>query len=569
MITKVIIDGKENDVYSIFECSNIKSRVKTMIVNDKFILTQRTLIIYECDNCSKKFKVNFRLREKYFKQTILCEVCTRKQTNLDKYGVTSSFATEKTKEKIKQTNLRKYGVEHPLQSKKIMDKFKQTCIDRFGEDHPIKNSQIKEKRKHTNLERYGFECNFASKETKEKIKQTNFDKYGVEAFTQSKEMQEKSKKTNLVKYGFDHAMKNPEIAIKTGEKLKILLINKFVDKLFSNRLINVRPLFNREDYTGSLREYDWECTKCGNIFHDNIAMGKQPRCPICYPILAGTSVMGKEVAEWIKSLGVDIDINTFKIIPPKQLDIYISSHNLAIEFDGLYWHSELNGINKKHHLDKTNVCEKKGIQLLHIFEDEWIEKQDIVKSIIKIKLGLHEKTLGARECEIKEIKSKEVLDFYFRNHLQGQINSSMNLGLFYQNELISCLSFSAPRYNKKYNWEITRFANKLNTKIIGGFAKLFKYFLSNYDGSIITYSDRRYFDGAIYKSNGFMMLKDSPPAYWYIRNQQRFSRVEFQKHKLKDKLPIFDPSLTEWENMQMNGWDRIWDCGNKVFEYQR
>lgn len=566
MIQIVIVDGKEELITSMLECSNIKTRVRTYLVNGIYLLNQRSQIIYECDGCHEKYQVAFRLREKYFKPKILCEKCTREQTNLERYGTKSSWASKETKEKIKKTNLERYGVEHVLQSPAVMNKFKKTCIERFGTDHPIKNEKIKNSRKQTNLDRYGVESNFASEEVKKKIKETNLRKYGVTAFTQSQEMKDKSKQTNLKKYGVDHAMKNSDIAAKAGKKLRATTIKKFVDRLFSGRLVNVIPLFDKSIYDGTLRLYDWRCAVCSNDFQDNLAMGKQPRCPICHPILAGTSKLEKEVAEWIMSLGIEIDSGTFQIIKPKQLDIYIPSYNLAIEFDGLYFHSELYGTPKNAHLRKTDSCKNKGISLIHIFEDEWLEKQEIVKSIICSKFGIYGETIGARKCEIKEIFSKEASDFYLNNHLQGSIGSKVNIGLFYENKLISCLSFSKPRYNKKYHWEITRFANKLNTKIVGSFARLLSYFKEHYEGSIITYSDKRWFDGTVYRNNGFVELNDSTPSYWYVKNQRRHSRIEFQKHKLRNKLKIFDPDLTEWQNMELNGYDRIWDCGNKVFE---
>ncbi|MFW6047533.1 MAG: hypothetical protein ACOCP4_07110 [Candidatus Woesearchaeota archaeon] len=277
------------------------------------------------------------------------------------------------------------------------------------------------------------------------------------------------------------------------------------------------------------------------------------------------SLMEKEVSNFIKSnVSTRIIENSYDILKSKELDIYLPDYKLAIEFNGLFWHSEGSKKDKNYHLHKTQLCEEKSIQLIHIFEDEWIEKKDIVKSIIKGKLGLNDK-IYARKCEIKEIENKEAKSFYERNHIQGSINSKINIGLFYENKLVSCLSFNKARYNKQYDWEITRFANKLDISIIGGFAKMLSYFKKHYNGSIITYSDRRYFNGSIYKNNGFKELKESQPNYFYTDYKFRYSRIKFQKHKLEEQLEYFDPQLTEWENMQLNGWDRIWDCGNRVF----
>ena len=466
-------------------------------------------------------------------------------------------------------------------SSKTWDKYKETCLKKYGVDSTNKVDEISIKRskslkkahedgslmekiKTTNIEKHGLAYPLQREEIKKKIKDTKLEKYGDENYNN----QEKTKETCLEKYGVDHAMKleliNKKVVEGRKETTKIRMFNKL------SNLNSVLPLFSLSEYVNIhySNKYLWKCRACGNIFNDDIYANRLPRCPVCFPPLSGPSIAEKEVANWIKTLNIGIEENTRSIIHPLELDIYIPSYDFAIEFDGLYWHSELKNEDKNYHLNKTKKCNKKNINLVHIFEDEWIEKQDIVKSIISSKLNIYQQTIGARKCQLKEINSKEASVFYDINHLQGPSNSKINIGLFYDDELISCLSLSAPRFNKKYDWEIIRFANKLNTKVIGSFAKLFKHFLSNYEGSIITYSDKRYFDGSIYKRNGFTELKDSSPSYYYTDYKHRYNRIEFQKHKLKDKLKDFDPTLTEWENMQLNGWDRIWDCGNKVFEFK-
>ncbi|MFW6226257.1 MAG: hypothetical protein ACOC3V_04810, partial [bacterium] len=184
------------------------------------------------------------------------------------------------------------------------------------------------------------------------------------------------------------------------------------------------------------------------------------------------------------------------------------------------------------------------------------------KSIIKTKLGLNER-IYARKCELKEIDNQR--EFLDNNHLQGYIPAKINIGLYYNDELTSLLTFSKPRFNKNYDWEMIRFVNKIGYSVIGGFSKLLKYFLNNYQGSIITYSDIRLFDGKVYETNGFTQIESSKPSYYYTDYKNRYSRQKFQKHKIPNILESFNSNLTEWENMQMNGWDRIWDCGNYVY----
>ncbi|MFW6029325.1 MAG: DUF7487 domain-containing protein [Halanaerobiales bacterium] len=483
-----------------------------------------------------------------------------KQTNLEKYGVKNTFQLV---DRIKQTNLERYGVEYGVQTKEIKEKIKQTNLERYGVENVYQSEKIKEKIMNNNLKLYGVEYNWQREDVKQTIRQTNLEKYGVEYVQQSEEIKEKIKQTNLERYGIEYGLQNEEIRNKIINSRKEETFNRL---LYSNRLKDKAvPLFTLKQYSGAenYQKYLWKCKQCGTEFEDHIDNGHIPRCPICYPPLGGTSKYEKELYDWFLSLGINNIIkNDRTVLCGKELDLYLPDYNLAIEFNGLYWHSELQGKNQNYHLEKTLECEKYNIQLIHIFEDEWLNKQDIVKSIIRGKLRLTNK-LYARKCIIKEIDNQR--DFLDRNHLQGHINSSVNIGLYYNNELISCLSLGKPRYNKRYDWEILRFANKLDTSIIGGFAKMLSYFKKHYNGTIITYSDRRYFDGSIYRNNGFEELSASKPNYFYTDYKDKYNRVRFQKHKLEEQLELYDSNLTEWENMQLNGWDRIWDCGHYIF----
>ena len=355
-------------------------------------------------------------------------------------------------------------------------------------------------------------------------KETCIEKYGVDNPAKTEEVKQKIKDVFLDKYGVENIS-----SLRKSEEPKIK-----VDKKETKKII-LKPTI---------------------IFDKNET---------------GFSQGEKEVLEFIKTFYTGSIIeNDKELISPLELDIVVPDKKIAIEFDGVYWHSVQAGKDENYHLNKTNLCNEKGYRLLHIFEDEWVFKRDIVNSIIKISLGFVDNKIYARKCIIKEITSKEANVFYNENHIQGGIGSSVNIGLFYNDELVSCLSFAKPRFSTKYNWEITRFANRLNTSVIGGFSKLFKYFTKNYNGSIITYSDKRLFNGSIYRNNGFTELNSSKPSYFYIRNDiVRHSRVSFQKHKLSALLEEFDENLTEKENMRNNGYCWIYDCGNYVFEYRR
>ena len=285
----------------------------------------------------------------------------------------------------------------------------------------------------------------------------------------------------------------------------------------------------------------------------------------------GTSRTEKDIVEFIRSMCPSEDIieNDRSVLSPKELDVYVPGRKLAFEYDGLYWHGESWQPNRNCHLDKTKGCERQGIHLIHIFENEWREKQDIVKSRIRSLLGSYDNVVYARNCEVKEVMSKVSFEFQCENHMQGGVRSKVNIGLWKDGELVSLMTFSKPRFNRDYEWELVRFCNRLNHHVLGGASKLLTHFERTYrPRTIVSYADRRWSmnsDDVLYRKLGFSLKSISQPNYWYVKDGDVFNRVMFQKHKLKGLLDKFDESKSEWQNMQNNGYDRIFDCGNLVF----
>jgi hypothetical protein len=296
-------------------------------------------------------------------------------------------------------------------------------------------------------------------------------------------------------------------------------------------------------------------------------------CTICNPI--GISKSGYEIQlqNFIKeNYEKAISINKRNIIPPLELDIYLPDLKIAFEFNGLYWHNELHKPNN-YHLNKTEECESKGIQLIHIWEDNWIYKQDIVKSMILNKLGKNPNKIGARKTEIKEIvDNKLIRDFLNKNHLQGFIGGKVKLGLFFENDLVSLMTFGKRRIamgKKSTNddeYELLRFCNKLNTNVLGGASKLFKFFKNNYNSKeITTYADRSHSNGGLYEQLGFEFISKTAPNYYYIVDGVRHYRFNFRKDKLVKGG--FDANKTEHQIMIDRNIFRIYDSGNLKFKY--
>jgi hypothetical protein len=283
----------------------------------------------------------------------------------------------------------------------------------------------------------------------------------------------------------------------------------------------------------------------------------------------GTSTSYKEfeVLEYVKSLGVNPKHGDRTILEGREIDILIESHKLGIEFDGLYYHSVNSGGKDKHyHVSKTDMAESKGYQLLHIFENEWDNKHQKViwKSIIKSKLGIFDKKIFARKCEIKSISSKESRAFFDANHLSGFVGASIHLGLFHEGILVSAISYGKSRFTKEEN-EIYRFASLLDHKVLGALGKLLSKLPKE---NLVSYADRRISGTNSAYAKFFSHKKTLPPTWWGNKSYSGDlkHRLSFTKTKMKELLgDNFDDTKSTMNNMFDNKIDIIYDCGNWKF----
>ena len=491
----------------------------------------------------------------------------------DSIGYKSSFGDASVRKKIEKTMVERYGSECSLQNDAVREKAKKTNLAKYGSEYGFGSKEIQDKIRKTNLERHGVENAFQRQDVKDRIRQKNIDEYGVTANALRPEVMQKKHDTMMERYGVD----NPTLSKELHEKAVRNYLYSSYDRIMSKWKNHVVPMFSKEEYAGCTvgKSYKWKCVKCGREFEQvvhttgNNVFRFMPRCWHCYPNMneQGQSYKEKEVLDFVKSIyNGEIIPNAHGVIGRKELDIYLPDKNLAIEFDGLYWHSEEQGKGEDYHLSKTEACEENGIRLIHIFEDEWNLKQDIVKDRIRSILGIGQKRIYARNCMLAEISSVSANEFLEANHLQGGDNSSIRYGLYYNDELVSVMTFGKPRFNKNYDWELVRFASKNGCNVVGGASKLLAQFSKLNSGSVVSYADRRYSDGGLYEKLGFRKVGVSKPNYWWCKGDEKLTRYACQKHKLKNILgDAFDPELSETENMELNGWTRMHDCGNFVY----
>jgi len=401
-----------------------------------------------------------------------------------------------------------------------------------------------------NLVKYGFENVSQLKEVKEKKKTTTFKHYGVENPKQNKDVAEKIAKTMSERYGGfgkgsptlknkiertlleKHGVTNPMHVEEHRDKLVSTLFDKSILRLEPF----VKPNFSPDNYLGSDIEHEWICQKCGELFLGiTNCKTRIPRCYSCYPISSSKS---KAEIDLFESIEFNEKISSDKeILNGYELDIFIPSKKLAIEFNGLYWHSESNGKDVNYHLNKTIQCENKGIQLIHVFEDEWFEKREVVLSIIHRKLGIVKNEFLAENCEIRELKPNIKDEFLKTNSLVDFDDCAFSIGLFTMSEeLVEIITF------KKINnteWKMCNHCLKNDFSIKGGFFKLMNHFLKNISPTTINIElDRRLEDGTEYLEFGFLLIDTIPPSNYLLK-------FNYEIH------------------------DIVWDCGKKKFKMER
>lgn len=491
----------------------------------------------------------------------LCKECNNQVKTLGK-----ETCSVKCRELLKQKNSL-YFIERNIKSKI-------TCIEKFGVDNAAKNADIQLKRISTLEEKYGSKVSpktrsaakDRSAELNKKGRETLKKKYNVDNPGQIPGHYEMVKNTMNSRYNVDHYTKTPEYI----DKSNIKRLEKY--NIFSPAEISVNTVRTADNkleiFTNPNNIIDFSCSTCNisdsipsETFKWRIREAGTP-CRKCSGISRG-SLKENEIKEFIRSLGFDIQENQ-KLLNGLEIDIFIPEQNIGIEFHGLFWHNDMR-IDKNYHKNKLDIATSKGIRLIQIFEDEWEHKKEIVKSRLSNMLGVNTNRIYGRLCIIKEITHVEEREFLNENHIQGYTRSSIKLGLYFENTLVSVMTFSRPNLSRGIRdatpteWELLRFASLKDSNVLGAAGKLFKYFQNTYFPTKVTsYSDKRWSVGGLYKTIGFSTNGDTPINYWYIdlKNLKRLHRFSLRKNS-KD-----NQSLTEYENRLAQGYLRIWDCGN-------
>lgn len=301
---------------------------------------------------------------------------------------------------------------------------------------------------------------------------------------------------------------------------------------------------------------NWKCAVCGHkwaAMFDNRMYGSG--CPKCANRF---SKMEQDVADTVRLLGVSVVSPDRAAIKPLELDIHIPSHNLAIEFNGVYWHSEATGKDKDYHANKTRLCAEKGIRLLHIWEDEWLRNPELVQRMIARKLGKSaEVRVPARKTTIISLTKDEALPFLNEHHIQGFTSGTYYLGLRNGDELVAVMVLK----RTKQELRLERYATSCIVQ--GGFGKLIAWIQRTLDfEKIITFADLCVSDGGLYENNGWTRDGELAPDYRYVVRSERVHKFNYRLKRFReDPDLLWEEGLTEKQLAELNGIPRIWDCG--------
>lgn len=376
--------------------------------------------------------------KKYSKDDIKKFRNKAKKTTKEKYGKEFYSQTNEFKKEFKKAMNQKYGVDNPTKSKEILEKVKKTNLKKYGTEWSMQSKKVQRKVKETSLKRYGVKYPIAAKETRLKIEDTNRKKYNSTCSLCNPKVKEKATKTMIKRYGAKNVSQVKSIMSKIALKNKKigyrrLLSNNYVEPLFTFEF------YQKHDYN---YPFQYKCKKCGRSFKASRDSNfhRLPRCRKCYPTIHNKSKQEDEVFQYINGL-IECNQTNKNIIFPYEVDIYIPSKQLAIEYDGLFWHSSQNKVPPKYHIRKSVLCKQKGIQLIHIFEDEWLYKKDIVKKFLRRQLVSDYNLIDLAQCEKKNVSLKEAVKFHNSNSLSPfNIDCDYHLIYNHNNQNILCIS---------------------------------------------------------------------------------------------------------------------------------
>lgn len=461
----------------------------------------------------------------------------------------------------------------PEEQTRINEKRVTTAQHRYGTENVSQVREIRERAEKTTRERFGVNYIFERDDIR---RSALMQKYGVTNVAHIPGVREKARETYRDRTGYEHPMHNPEIREKVANRDVTHMPRRVRETKLEISYQNVLgilpstilPCFDRDEWVGcqddgSWVSYLWRCSTCQNVFSRTMQDFGNIRCRNCTPI-SFQSRAEIDLGDFINGLS-PIRRSDRSLINPYELDIVCDEKKIAIEYCGLYWHSEKSqGKDSHYHIGKLERCLARGYRLVTVFEDEWLNRSSIVKTRLCSIFGKSPRSVGARSLDLRTISPGEAKDFLSRYHLQGSGPSGhTRYGAFLEDRLCAVMTFGSPRRalgRKSGHPELLRFATD-GLSYPGIASRLFRRYIRDHQPSgVISYADRRWSVGNLYERLGFVCEGYSKPSYAYTKGYlNREYRFKYRKDVLVREGE--DQTLTEWEIMQNRGYDRIWDCG--------
>jgi hypothetical protein len=417
-----------------------------------------------------------------------------------------------------------------------------------GQEHPARKLL---KQRQTSLERYGTENPFQSEEVKNRARKKNQERYGADWYMQTEDFRSKSKETCLKNWGQERYPVENERSYDYkdhGEKVK-----KAVFARYGVNSTALLPEVKERQIATCWERYGGETSLASAEVRRKQAVSRKKNNKLendfhkIFPNL--------EKNRWFRISGKTLE-----------LDFFDAKSSIGIELCGEYWHSD-KFIHKNRHLEKLKMFEEIGVQVLFVFQEEWIQRRAPVISYLRSKLGMFQKTLGARQTRVEKIDSKKAALFCDRYHIQGRTTgNNLNVALTSDSEIVAVACFGrGHRQQNADEWFLKRLCFKEGVRINGGLQKLTSaFFKETGEEKLFTFIDKRFSRGDAFFKNGWKHIRTNRPDYFYFDGRHHVS-----KQSRKKKNTHTPQNMTEYEHAQADGLVRVWDCGKMKLEKSR
>lgn len=312
----------------------------------------------------------------------------------------------------------------------------------------------------------------------------------------------------------------------------------------------------------------FNCSKHGEQIQTKNSHLNYSGCPECSR--KTVSSFSDDVAEWLDSQGISyLAESKLPYAGTRKVADFVIG-DLVLELNGVYWHTE-DRVGANGHKEKLDLATANGYRFIMFSDLEWNSKSEIIKRSILRRVGAdNTQPVGARSLDIKVATTTEARHLLDKHHIQGYANASHWFGLYEGSELVAIAGFTMKetgrgRSTHSTEAELIRFCS--SHSIAGGCSRLIaKAHRELGFTTLNTFSDNRFFDGGVYRACGFIETRKIAPSYSYSKQGKIINKASLQKSAFASNPKLlYDPTLTERELAELNGFKRIYDAGKTLW----